>query len=111
MRPVKPDSVNRANSSLTLWFGMFRPIAKKGASVPWKRRCGLALTRSLRSPPSPAGGRGVGGGSVMQDLGEELLRARRARRAEEILLQRVLDDLAAGHRSHAGSDIDRQCQL
>ncbi|TMG71738.1 MAG: hypothetical protein E6H80_12420 [Betaproteobacteria bacterium] len=35
-------------------------VGQKGASVPRKQRCGLALTRSLRSPPSPAGGRGPG---------------------------------------------------
>src|SRR5712691_12481961 len=102
MRPVKPESVNRANSSLTLWLGISRPIAKKGASVtrlPSRRRGWIHAAGAARP------------GSVMQDLGEELLRALRARLAEEILLQRVLDDLAAVHEDHPVRDLARKAHL
>src|SRR5713226_1507602 len=103
MRPVKPESANRANSSLTLWLGMSRPIAEKGASVArscLRRRAGNSRGRARRSP-----------GSVMQDLREKLLRALGARFAEEILLQRVLDDLAEVHEDHAVSDLAREAHL
>src|SRR6266581_8537303 len=47
----------------------------------------------------------------MQDLGEELLRALRARLAEEILLECVLDDLAAIHEDHPVRDHARKAHL
>src|SRR5712664_4330047 len=87
MRPVNPESANRANSSLTPWFGIFRPIAKKGASV-------------ARLP-----------GSVMQDFRKELLSALRARLSEEILLRGVFDDLAAVHEDDAVRDHSGEAHL
>src|SRR6266513_1284166 len=87
MRPVKPERANRANSSLTPWFGIFRPIAKKDESV-------------ARLP-----------GSVMQDLGKELLSAFRARLSEKILFCRILDDLAAVHEDDAMCDHSGKAHL
>src|SRR5258708_28999110 len=110
MRPVKPESVNRANSSLTLCLGMSRPSVKK---APVYRGSSAAASpspaRCARLPLPETGG--LGWGSVMQDLGEELLRALGARASEEILLQRVLDDLAAVHEDYTVSDLARKTHL
>src|SRR5688572_13606009 len=50
-------------------------------------------------------------GLVMEDLGEELLRALGARLAEEIGLGGVLDDLAAVHEDHAVRDARGESHL
>src|SRR5882724_527660 len=95
MRPVKPDSVNRANSSLMSRFMVFPGIYGR-------RKCTRARPRD--SGIAPLGH----AASVLQDLGEEMLRALRARLSEKVVLGRVLDDLPAVHEDDAVRDLARE---
>src|SRR5882672_4654234 len=96
MSPVKPDSANRANSSVTLRLCISCLSIKKGRNLPNGRKTPL---------------RRCGEPSVMQNLGQEQLSAFRARLPEKIILQGVLDDLAAVHEDDAVRNLPRKAHL
>src|SRR5882672_4988532 len=93
MRPVKPDSVNRANNSLM--SRTFRPSMKE-------QRIYRAIS-AARECLMPV--------SMSQDLGEEMLRALRARLSEKVVLGRVLDDFPAVHENDAVGNLARETHL
>src|SRR5689334_2801088 len=97
MRPVNPETANRANSSLT---SLLCKALSSGCE-------NVRKSSAAGSPPVPR----LGVGSMSQDLGQELLRALRARFSEEILLGGILDDLAAVHEDHPVRDLAGESHL
>src|SRR5438045_1274549 len=100
MSPVKPESVNRANSSFMFLWGMSRASREKAEC---NKRDGArsGLFHAARRI----------GASVLQDFREELLRPRRAGLAEEILGGGVLDDPSAVHEHDPVRDLARESHL
>src|SRR5690349_15975664 len=98
MRPVNPETVNSANSSLMFLLYTSLPLCRKA-------------TRKCISAGATAARENVSRRSVSQNLGEELLRARRASLAEEIVLGGVLDDFAPVHEDDAVRDLARESHL
>ena len=69
------------------------------------------MLRIIAARPAQPAAMRAARGSVMQDLGQELLRALRPRLAEEIVLRGVLDDRALVHEDHAIRDLAGEAHL
>src|SRR5439155_7826428 len=94
------------------------PIVANPVDLPKTLRMGPGVVTSDLLDATPLGPRSVtkiSGGdvqaSMLEDLGQELLRAFRAWLAEEIILGRVLDDFSAVHEDHAMTHLARESHL
>src|SRR6266581_7721121 len=98
-----PNGASKRNNPET------RPRAS--SSAPAKTIIATTLDSADPAPAKAKSGNNARPWSMREYLGQEKLRALGARLAEEVLLLRVLDDLALIHEDHAVRDLAREAHL